>query len=284
MTDGYYDQKMDIWGAGCVMFEMLTLIPLFPGKNELDMIHRIHSILGTPPQKILDRFQSHASHLEFNFPQKTGTGLDKLLTHVTPDCVDLLKQTLAYDPEKRITSTQVLQHEYFKDLVAADKLKESQASLSPLVQSPSISQLHKTLYNDDKFSNLGSSQKSNPVNPKKKNTKKPYNAHATLHKFPALKVNLKLEGSIKSSYLNDTSTEEEGDKGGILPPLKQQLSSIQLETKVAVGDAYKRKDEGKNLTSTFLKPSVSNQHLYKKSSKNNLYQGADYLVVGRKAG
>jgi len=36
MTDGYYDSKMDVWGAGCVMFEITALFPLFPGSNELD--------------------------------------------------------------------------------------------------------------------------------------------------------------------------------------------------------------------------------------------------------
>jgi renal tumor antigen len=36
MTDGYYDYKMDIWGTGCVMFEIIALFPLFPGRNELD--------------------------------------------------------------------------------------------------------------------------------------------------------------------------------------------------------------------------------------------------------
>jgi renal tumor antigen len=36
LTDGYYGYKMDIWGAGCVMFEILSLFPLFPGNNELD--------------------------------------------------------------------------------------------------------------------------------------------------------------------------------------------------------------------------------------------------------
>jgi len=36
MTDGYYDFKMDLWGVGCVMFEIITLYPLFSGKNELD--------------------------------------------------------------------------------------------------------------------------------------------------------------------------------------------------------------------------------------------------------
>jgi len=48
MTDGYYNEKMDIWGYGCVLFELVTKKPLFPGKDELDQIHRINNILGTP--------------------------------------------------------------------------------------------------------------------------------------------------------------------------------------------------------------------------------------------
>jgi len=49
MTDGHYGYKMDIWGVGCVFFEVLSLYPLFPGENELDQIHKIHNIMGTPP-------------------------------------------------------------------------------------------------------------------------------------------------------------------------------------------------------------------------------------------
>lgn len=29
MTDGHYDAKMDVWGLGCVMFELIALQPLF---------------------------------------------------------------------------------------------------------------------------------------------------------------------------------------------------------------------------------------------------------------
>ena len=36
LTDGYYGYKMDIWGVGCVMYEILSLCPLFPGDDELD--------------------------------------------------------------------------------------------------------------------------------------------------------------------------------------------------------------------------------------------------------
>ncbi len=64
---------MDIWSAGklkneliydsteffkgCVMFEIITLRPLFPGSNELDQISKIHDVLGTPSPSTLDKFQ-----------------------------------------------------------------------------------------------------------------------------------------------------------------------------------------------------------------------------------
>ena len=67
LTDGYYGYKMDIWGVGCVFFEMLSMFPLFPGNNELDQINKIHNIIGTPSQEILDYFSKHATHMEINF-------------------------------------------------------------------------------------------------------------------------------------------------------------------------------------------------------------------------
>jgi serine/threonine protein kinase len=35
LTDGYYNYKMDMWGVGCVMFEVVALFPLFPGARAL---------------------------------------------------------------------------------------------------------------------------------------------------------------------------------------------------------------------------------------------------------
>ena len=52
LTDGYYGFKMDMWGIGCVLFEVLALFPLFPGTDEADQIVRIHKITGTPPKEV----------------------------------------------------------------------------------------------------------------------------------------------------------------------------------------------------------------------------------------
>ena len=74
---------MDLWGVGCVFFEVLSLFPLFPGTNEVDQVHKIHNILGTPAKELLNRFQQFASHMDFNFPEKEGTGIAKLITHIS---------------------------------------------------------------------------------------------------------------------------------------------------------------------------------------------------------
>lgn len=67
MTDGYYSEKMDIWSVGCVLFELFTQYPLFPGKSEVDQISTIFSVLGTPDEKLLYKFAKKASHLKFDF-------------------------------------------------------------------------------------------------------------------------------------------------------------------------------------------------------------------------
>jgi renal tumor antigen len=60
LTDGYYDYKMDLWGIGCVFFEVVALFPLFPGSNELDQIEKIHAVMGTPSKELQLKFKRYA--------------------------------------------------------------------------------------------------------------------------------------------------------------------------------------------------------------------------------
>jgi serine/threonine protein kinase len=56
---------MDIWSIGCILFELYSHYPLFPGKNELDQISTIFNILGTPDEKVLYEYVRKSSHLKF---------------------------------------------------------------------------------------------------------------------------------------------------------------------------------------------------------------------------
>ena len=73
---------------------MMTLFPLFPGDNELDQIHKIHNILGSPNEEIINKFKKNATHMDFNFPLKSGLGIHKFLSHVSSDCQDLISKLL----------------------------------------------------------------------------------------------------------------------------------------------------------------------------------------------
>jgi renal tumor antigen len=123
LTDGYYGFQMDLWGVGCVFYEIVTLMPLFPGKNEIDQIHKIHEVVGTPSPEMLSKFQKHASSaMDFNFHKTRGVGLDKKLERpVAKECLDLMKRLLVYNPEERITAKQALKHPYFKELREAER-------------------------------------------------------------------------------------------------------------------------------------------------------------------
>jgi renal tumor antigen len=107
---------MDIWGVGCVMYEVLSLCPLFPGDDELDQINKIHEILGTPNDKILEYFKKHATHMEINFPPRKFKGFKQLIPHVSPEGQDIISKMLLYDKDERWTASQLLKHPFFKEL------------------------------------------------------------------------------------------------------------------------------------------------------------------------
>jgi len=100
LTDGYYSFKMDVWSIGCVMFEVMSLYPLFPGANELDQIGKIHDILGTPSAALLSKIRRNTP-MKYSFPAKQGTGIARLLPHAPAECLDLLNGLLQYDPDLR---------------------------------------------------------------------------------------------------------------------------------------------------------------------------------------
>ncbi|PAA84202.1 hypothetical protein BOX15_Mlig018346g3 [Macrostomum lignano] len=115
LTDGFYGAAMDIWSAGCVIYEVTSLRPLFPGSNEVDQIAKIHDILGTPMSDVLLKFKGKSRHISYNFAVKRGTGLDSLLSNASPQCAEVVKKMLEYDPDSRPSARSLLKLPYFRD-------------------------------------------------------------------------------------------------------------------------------------------------------------------------
>jgi serine/threonine protein kinase len=48
-----YSSPIDVWAVGCIMAEVYTLRPLFPGASEIDTIFKICQVLGTPKKVMI---------------------------------------------------------------------------------------------------------------------------------------------------------------------------------------------------------------------------------------
>ncbi|KAJ3216471.1 negative regulator of the PHO system [Dinochytrium kinnereticum] len=110
-----YSTSIDIWSAGCIMAEMYSGKPLFPGKTNEDQLQKIFKLLGTPTEATWP----HVSELpEFkkNFPFFPPQLLSSKLPMLDPYALDLLSRMVQYQPHMRISARDALQHAYFADL------------------------------------------------------------------------------------------------------------------------------------------------------------------------
>jgi len=137
LTDGFYNYKMDMWGVGCVFFEVLSLYPLFPGTNELDQVTKIHNILGTPNAETLAKLKKHSnSHIDFNFPHQEPQTMAKLIPHCSAECIDVIGRLLAYDPDDRLSARQAVKHAYFKELLMKELAKKQGEGEGSVLEPP----------------------------------------------------------------------------------------------------------------------------------------------------
>ena len=109
-----YNSPIDIWGLGCIMAEMyLHPQPLFCGSNEKEVLFKICSVLGTPTYDTWNDGIQQANIVGIKFPTNPGIDLEKIITGASSEAIDLIKQMLQWDPNKRATAKALLKHPFF---------------------------------------------------------------------------------------------------------------------------------------------------------------------------
>ncbi|KAG8383883.1 hypothetical protein BUALT_Bualt04G0060500 [Buddleja alternifolia] len=135
----HYTSAVDMWAVGCIFAELLTLKPLFQGQEvkgtpnpfQLDQLDKIFKVLGHPTQEKwpmlvhLPHWQSDVQHIQGHKYDNAGLNTAVHLSPKNP-AYDLLSKMLEYvviavfmqlyDPKKRLTAAQALEHEYVIDL------------------------------------------------------------------------------------------------------------------------------------------------------------------------
>ncbi|CAF1965720.1 unnamed protein product [Rotaria magnacalcarata] len=117
LGDKQYSTPIDMWSVGAIFGELLLMKPLFPGKSELDQLNRIFKDLGTPNEKIWPEYNSLPFAKKMTFSRYPFNRLrQRFDDSLSVKGFDLLNKFLTYDPSKRISALNALEHEYFEEI------------------------------------------------------------------------------------------------------------------------------------------------------------------------
>lgn len=126
-----YNTSIDIWSAGCIMAEMYTGRPLFPGTTNEDQITRIFRIMGTPTERTWPGITQLADYKP-TFQMYATQDLRQILPMIDPIGIDLLQKMLQLRPELRISAADALGHPWFHDLIAQQQQQQQQRQAQAL--------------------------------------------------------------------------------------------------------------------------------------------------------
>jgi len=111
-----YNASIDMWGIGCIFFEMVSGRPLFPGSTVQDQLSLIFQTLGSPNENKWTGLTELPDYKESEHCNYRGESIRILTPRLDQDGVELLGSLLEYDPTKRITADLAIRHKFFANL------------------------------------------------------------------------------------------------------------------------------------------------------------------------
>ncbi|KAI4728978.1 kinase-like protein [Aureobasidium sp. EXF-10728] len=119
-----YGLGIDMWSYGCILAELFTGYPIFPGENEQEQLACIMEIFGPPARDIIEKASRRKLFFDSSLKprvtvsskgrrrrpsSKTLSGAIKCDDEAF---LDFLSQCLRWDPEKRLRPDQAVSHPF----------------------------------------------------------------------------------------------------------------------------------------------------------------------------
>ncbi|XP_030046515.1 cyclin-dependent kinase-like 2 isoform X2 [Microcaecilia unicolor] len=109
-----YGKAVDIWAIGCLITEMLTGEPLFPGDSDIDQLYHIIKCLGDLTPRHQELFYKNPLFAGVRLPEIYEVEpLERRYPKLSSSVIHLAKKCLQIDPDKRPSCTDLLQHDFF---------------------------------------------------------------------------------------------------------------------------------------------------------------------------
>jgi len=148
----HYSKAVDMWSVGCILGELITGKAIFPGKSTLNQIELILDLLGKPkPEDLEDIGGATDWNIINSINSKQKYTFTTFFKGASKYALDFLKKCLEFNPRKRITVEQALEHPY----VAQFHKPETEIRAPKIIEIPisdqkklSIKEYREALYAD----------------------------------------------------------------------------------------------------------------------------------------
>ena len=226
-----------MWSVGCILGELLGGKPMFPGTSTMNQLDRIIEVTGRPTQSDIEAIDSpFAATMLESLPRTQPTRLQEMYPHASEDALDLLRQLLQFDPNKRITTEGSLNHPY----VAAFHNEEEEIVCEKVIKI-SIDDDHKfsiAEYRDVLYQQIVNKRKESKRRAKERKSRS--------------STSTEVGEDGKKKRRTRKKVEEGGEEAadGEKKPRKKKTSSTKKEGEAVDGEKKPRKKKSSSSTST----------------------------------
>ncbi|KAG8427795.1 serine/threonine protein kinase, CMGC, dual-specificity [Metarhizium acridum] len=119
-----YGMPIDMWSVGCILAELYTGVPIFPGENEQEQLACIMEVFGPPEKHLIEK--STRKKLFFDSMGKprltvsskgrrrrpSSKTLQQVLKCDDEAFLDFIARCLRWDPERRLRPEDAVRHEF----------------------------------------------------------------------------------------------------------------------------------------------------------------------------
>ena len=138
-----YSDKVDMWSLGCILAELYTGEPLFPGNNEQEQLEFIMELLGMFPESMIDKSRKKDHYFDTDYSpfliEDSKYGIlripeNRSIEEAIPSndrlFLDFVSQCLILDPEARPGASEASKHPWLRSFFGGPSSESIQSQIN----------------------------------------------------------------------------------------------------------------------------------------------------------